>query len=139
MMKSNEERRFIDTNIIVYFASTVPTKSKIAWDIIVSGGIVSVQVLNEFVNTARGPKHRMSWGEIHDVLAVVRRQFEIVALNDEQQQLAVSIAERHNRNIYDATIIASAIDSSCDTLMSEDGHHGWTLGGLTIINPFRPR
>jgi predicted nucleic acid-binding protein len=49
------------------------------------------------------------------------------------------IAERHEREyyIYDALIIASALESSCLTLYSEDMHDGQVIDGLTIRNPFR--
>ena len=53
---------FIDTNILIY-AQGAGRKSEVAEGIIYSGGVISVQVLNEFVNVAR-LKLKYPWEEI---------------------------------------------------------------------------
>ena len=40
-------------------------------------------------------------------------------------------------HIYDAPVIAAALEASCSTLYSEDMHDGQVIDGLTIRNPFR--
>jgi predicted nucleic acid-binding protein len=40
-------------------------------------------------------------------------------------------------NIYDALVVAAALEAGCATLYSEDLHDGQTIDGqLTIRNPF---
>ncbi|QTD46730.1 hypothetical protein [Ottowia testudinis] len=39
-------------------------------------------------------------------------------------------------SLYDALIVAAALDSACTTLYSEDLNDGETVRGLRIINPF---
>ncbi len=54
---------------------------------------------------------------------------------------ALNIAERHGISLYDATIVAAAHLANCKVLYSEDFQDGRVFfeGGLTIVNPFRPR
>ena len=48
----------------------------------------------------------------------------------------MALAERHQLHIYDANIWACAILAECGTLYSEDMHHGLTIEGTTLHNPF---
>jgi predicted nucleic acid-binding protein len=42
-------------------------------------------------------------------------------------------------NIYDALVVAAALEAGCATLYSEDLHDGQAIDGqLTIRNPFAP-
>jgi predicted nucleic acid-binding protein len=44
---------------------------------------------------------------------------------------------RHGFHIYDALVIAAALEAGCATLYSEDMHSGQLIGGrLKIRNPF---
>ncbi len=52
---------------------------------------------------------------------------------------ALPWARDHNVNIYDALIIAAAIDANCDILFSEDMQDGRHFGRLQIVNPFKHR
>jgi predicted nucleic acid-binding protein len=50
---------------------------------------------------------------------------------------ALGIASRTGYQFYDALIIASALESGCTTLFSEDLQDGQVVEGrLTICNPF---
>ena len=55
----------------------------------------------------------------------------------ELHEAAIKIAERHGFGIYDALVIAAALESECAILYSEDFQDGQTFDGrLTIRNPF---
>ena len=105
-----------------------------------------MQVLNEFAAVARR-KFRMSWGEVTEALAAIRVLCPSpMAVGIETHELALSLAERYGYEIYDALISASALESKCDKLYTEDLQHGQTIvsgpgkeNGLTIVNPFRGR
>ena len=47
------DKPFLDTNIIVYAFSSNDPRSEKAETLLTAGGIISVQVLNEFVNVSR--------------------------------------------------------------------------------------
>jgi predicted nucleic acid-binding protein len=128
---------FFDTNVLLYLLSSDGTKADAAEASIAEGGHVSVQVLNEFVSVARR-KARLDWREIDDVLASVRRICRVHPLTAETHDTARALAERHALNIYDASIVASAMLAGCDWLCSEDLSDGQRFDdGLRVRNPFR--
>ncbi len=56
------------------------------------------------------------------------------AVHDE----AIRIAERDGLSIYDALIVASALDAGCDTLLTEDLQDGRIFDArLTVRHPFK--
>jgi predicted nucleic acid-binding protein len=126
---------FFDTNIIVY-AQQPNSKGEIARELLARGGVVSVQVLNEFASVSHR-KFNRSWGEIaeaiKDVLAVTDAP---VAISLDLHGAARTLAEQHKLSFYDALIVAAALDAGCETLLSEDMQNGRRFEELTIRNPF---
>ena len=100
------------------------------------GGIISVQVLNEFATVSRR-KMGHGWTEIEeaieDVLALVAPP---LPLTMETHRAALTLARDHTLAFYDALIVASAFEAGCEILYSEDLQNGRSFGGLTIANPF---
>jgi predicted nucleic acid-binding protein len=93
---------FFETNILIYFATTDVSKSDTSERVMRSGGLVSVQVLNEFVNVTRR-KYKMPWSDVYKGLESIRAICSVVSLTLETHQLGLTIAERYQLNIYDAT------------------------------------
>jgi predicted nucleic acid-binding protein len=127
---------FFDTTILIYTISETDTRADVAEDLLVSGGHISVQVLNEFAAVARR-KLKMSWKEIYEALDDIRSLCEPAApLTVTIHDAALKIAAEYGFHIYDALILASALDAGCDTLYSEDMQDGQKIGPITIRNPF---
>ena len=100
------------------------------------GGVINVQVLNEFTNVLR-KKQNQDWPIIEAALHSLRFRFpDIVPLTTDTHAAALGLAREHGFAFYDALIVASASDAGCDTLYSEDMQHNRTIGALTIRNPF---
>jgi predicted nucleic acid-binding protein len=126
---------FIDTNVLIY-AHGAGAKSETAREAILAGGVISVQVLNEFAAVLRR-KFRLEWDMIADALADVRVALGPVRPVDVETHLhALDLARSHGFSFYDALIVASALAAGCDTLLTEDLQDGRRINGLTIINPF---
>lgn len=129
--------RFLDTNVLIYAASADLTKAAKADALIATGGIISVQVLKEFVSVSRG-KLKRPWDDTRGYLNAVRHLLKVSPLTIEVHDKAVSLAERYSMHIYDAMIAASALSANCITLYSEDMHDGLLIEGkLRVTNPFR--
>jgi predicted nucleic acid-binding protein len=127
---------FVDTNVIVYFSLSDPEKFSRAAPVVELGGFVSVQVLNEFANVARS-KNQLGWDEIEESVDIICALFAIHPLTLATHRTALGLARRHQFHVYDALIVASALEAGCDTLYSEDMHHGLLVEGrLRIVNPF---
>ncbi len=128
-------KRFFDTNILVYaFLDT--DRRDLALDLLAEGGVISVQVLNEFTNVARKKWHR-DWAEIGAGLEVIRAHFgQITPIGLATHQSALELASRDGLSFYDALIVAAAIEAGCDILFSEDLQHDRKFGKLVVKNPF---
>lgn len=128
-------KTFFDTNVLLYLLSADAAKADRAEELLAGGGIVSVQVLNEFAAVA-SRKLGMPWSEIRDALGPIRAICEVESISVETHDRALEIAERYRFSIYDATIIAAALKAGCNTLYSEDLQDGQRIEKLTILNPF---
>jgi predicted nucleic acid-binding protein len=127
---------FFDSNVVLHLASGDAEKADRAEELVAGGGTISVQVLNEVVNVTRG-KMRMSWADIRVFLANFKPLVEIRPLTSEIHEAGVELAERHNIAVYDAMIVAAALEADCDVLWSEDMQHGMIFAGrLRVANPF---
>ncbi|WP_237759599.1 PIN domain-containing protein [Sulfuricella sp. T08] len=131
------DRRFFDTNVVLYLLSADQAKADRAEELLAEGGIISVQVLNEFAAVA-SRKLGMSWPEIREVLDQVRAVSSVEPLLVETHERSLLVAERYGISLYDSLIVAAALLAGCSTLYSEDMQHGQIIEGqLTICNPFR--
>lgn len=129
--------RFFDTNVLLYVLSGDEAKADRAESELSAGGIVSVQVLNEFAAVA-SRKLKMSIAEIREVLATIRALCKVVPIAEKTHDLGLQIAERYGLSVYDAMVVAAALLAECKALVSEDLQHGQTFEGtLKIRNPFR--
>lgn len=127
---------FIDTNVLIYaFASGDPRQSA-AEDVLSRGGLISVQVLNEFANVS-SRKLALPWREIEQRIEVVSTLVGAVApLSLDEHAAARKIARTRKIGFYDALIIASALAYDCDELLSEDFQSDARFGRLRVRNPF---
>jgi predicted nucleic acid-binding protein len=128
---------FFDTNVLLYLFSSDDAKADRAEDALASGGVISVQVLNEFASVAMR-KLKMPIAEIREALTTFRAVCKIVPLSEETHDKALGLAERYGLSIYDAMIVASALLAGCRMLLSEDLQDGQIIDkSLEIRNPFR--
>ncbi len=126
---------FLDTNLLIYAQSADP-KGEIARQAILSGGTISVQVVNEFSAVLRR-KFRLEWHEIADAVEDVRAALDPVRpVGIDTWEAAVALARRHRFEFHDSLILASALEAGCDTLLTEDMQAGRRIEGLTIVNLF---
>jgi predicted nucleic acid-binding protein len=130
-------RAFFDSNVLIYAMVSGDPRRERAQQLVARGGVISVQVLYEFVAVARRKMH-MSWEDVIEALDAVRILFPSpVAIAIDTHEAALKIAQRYGFGIYDAMIAAAALHARCTTLYSEDLQDGQVVEGkLTIRNPF---
>jgi predicted nucleic acid-binding protein len=126
---------FFDTNVLVHLTEENQERSSRSEDILAGGGVISVQVLNEFTAVARR-KLRLGWPETREFLDIFRATLNVVPLTIETHELGLALAERHGFNVYDGMIVAAAQLAGCTTLYTEDMHDGLVIDRLTIRNPY---
>ena len=129
-------KAFFDTNVLLYLLSADDAKADRAEQTLAEGGIISVQVLNEFASVA-SRKLNLSYAEIRDFLTTVRAMTPVVPLRVETHESALALAERYGFSFYDSLIVASALLSGCQTLYSEDLQDGQIIEQrLVVRDPF---
>jgi predicted nucleic acid-binding protein len=129
------EPAFLDTNVPLYLLSSDKKKAARAEELVAAGGVVSVQVLHEFLAVAQG-KLGLEFDEACEVLDAVKATCRVVPLDAAVHERALEIAAATGFHIYAAAICAAALEAGCGVLWSEDLQDGQRVEGLTIRNPF---
>jgi predicted nucleic acid-binding protein len=94
-------------------------------------------VLNEFVNVLRR-KLRRSWDDIDAALQDASALLlPPKSLTVQTHATAMTACRDVGCTFYDGLILASAQESGCDEVLTEDLQHVRRWGGLTIRNPFQ--
>jgi len=131
----------VDTDVLVYAADeTVQADRKrtVAWKLLRSPGLrISVQVLNEFVASARHPgKLAPTQAAEQDWLTSWFRM-PVTPLSLSLFSEALRIHEKYKFSHWDSLILSAALSLDCTVLYYEDMQHGQFIEGMEIINPFR--
>lgn len=129
-------KAFFDTNVPLYLLSDDALKAGRAEELMASGGVISVQVLNEFTSVARR-KYKAPWPAVEELLTALKSICRTEPLTRAVHEHAVRLSMRHQLSIYDACIVASALQAGCTTLYSDDLQHGQRFDTVTLQNPFR--
>ena len=131
----------LDTNLLIYAQQPNDSKNRhqVADRIIrktgLSGGIISVQVLGEFLNVCKrklaiAPLDAVS--QVQDYLDV----FECPQTTATDVTEAAMLAEQMRLSYFDALILTVAHRNGATIFLSEDMHDGLEIDGLRIVNPF---
>ena len=129
---------FLDTNVVRYAFVEGDSRGQKAEALLVKGGVISVQVLNEFAAVARC-KLNKSWEEVRRALGILRVFCpEPAPVTVKTHEAALQIGERYKYSMYDGLIMAAALETGCNIVYSEDLQDGQVIeNSLTIRNPFK--
>ena len=135
------DKVFLDTNILIYaYSKDEVEKQSIANNALETYGeniVISKQVINELVNVLF-KKFKLSSNTIENAISELDTFMPIVDFDLTTQIKALHLKERYNFQYYDALIVATALESGCTILLSEDTQDQQVIENtLTIINPFK--
>ena len=137
------DRYFIDTNIFAYtFDKQSKKKAKISKEIVAHSlssneGIISYQVVQEFLNIAtRKFKNPLKIQDSKIYLRKILLPLCEIYPSEILFELGLDIQSTTQYSFYDSMIIGSAIKGKCNKLYTEDLSNGHTIQGVTIVNPF---
>ena len=135
------EKSFIDSNVWLYLFADDDSDKRVRADTFLSERtgtdtlFTSWQVVNEVWSTL------LRKGDSDGVLREMAEHFllscQLVAFSCDLLVLAHGLRMRNTLHFWDSLIIAAALESDSDTLVSEDMQHGRTFGRLTIRNIFK--
>ena len=133
-------RSFIDTNVLVYADSAdagdkqARATALIAEHLRAGTGVVSTQVLHEFVNAAL-----RKLGLPLDIVRARLRlygRFEVINASVAAVHDALDLYALHQLSLWDALVLQAARQSGCVQLLTEDLQAGSVIAGVRVVNPF---
>lgn len=138
----NEDKIFIDTNILVY-AHDISAEEKhgIAKKIILDlweskCGVISTQVLQEFfVCMTKKINRPLNAGTAKEIIIELLK-WEVVVNEGVEILKAIEINQKYKYSFWDSMIINAAISGGANLLLSEDMHDGQEIENVKIENPF---
>jgi predicted nucleic acid-binding protein len=136
--------RFVDTNVLLYAASTAEDereKALRARDLLEAEDLaLSVQVLQEFYVQATRPTRtqRLSHEQATGLVEAFLR-FPVQDTTVALVRAALETASRFSVSYWDAAIIEAARGLGCATLLTEDLGDGTDFAGVRVVNPFTSR
>jgi len=129
---------FLDTNILLYAASTAKSEQhkriKARELLALEGGGLSVQVQAEFYVNAT-TKFKLPHDRVVGILESLDA-YPVLAVTEVVFWAALQIKDRYKLSYWDSAIIAAAVELGCHTVYSEDLNHGQSCAGVRVINPF---
>ena len=134
-------KAFLDSNIFIYsFLNQDVAKKSVAAKIVAQSvrdrnGYVSLQVANEFCNVMT-KKSAKTADEISQALQVLDK-LNFVQASTVTVRKALEIKDRYDIQFYDALIVAAAVASGCDLILTEDLNDGQMYCGIKAVNPFK--
>ena len=134
-------RHFIDSNVWIYLMTDDdPAKKKQAGtfvrDLINTGAaIVSWQVINEVCRTLVCKKNKDE-SFVRLTIELICGSCEIIDFSEHMLEIASDLRAQHSVSFWDSLVIAAALESDCDTLISEDMQDGRKFGRMAVRNIF---
>jgi predicted nucleic acid-binding protein len=139
--KEMNDRVFVDTNIWVYakINGKDDIKRKMAIDFLSKLKVqvyISTQIINEFFNVLA--KNKIDNDKIIESIYQILNNVILSEVTFSIIERSWKLREKYHYSVYDSLILASAIESDCTILYSEDLHHNQLVENkLRIINPFK--
>lgn len=131
-------RFFVDTNILVYSVADDLRKRDVAEALLLKdGAVMSPQVISEFVAVTLR-KHILEAEKVVEYARKFLSVFQIASTSANTIATALEVMTKYHFSYWDSLILASAIQSSCHVVYSEDLQDGQQIEGrLMVVNPFR--
>lgn len=127
----------IDTNVLVYlYDNSIPTKRNIALELLSNKPQIPSQVVSELLNVLRRLLP-MSKENLLMHIAELIMGCNIIPTLPSTLYKASLLVKNYQFQLFDAVIVASAMENNCSILYSEDMHYGLKVDNkLLILNPF---
>jgi len=135
-----KDKVFVDSNVWLYlFLPFETNKNKIANEFILEKAsqsiFISYQVINEVTNQLL--RNKLDENKVKVCIEYIYEICTIHNFSKEIIMLASTLRERYTFSFWDSIITASALNSGCNTLVTEDMHDGLKIENMIIKNIFK--
>jgi predicted nucleic acid-binding protein len=129
-------KAFLDSNVLIYALGSDAAKKAAAVALMHSSATISTQVLAEVANVMRR-KLGFDPQQAGEVVTDLAERLDVVLVGTQTIISAMALAQRHSLSHFDSQIVASALESGCELLYSEDFQAGQVFESrLRVVNPF---
>ena len=131
-------KAFLDTNLFVYMQSASDNdKKELSYQALEKFDcVVSTQVVNELCNVAL-KKLMIKPEQLRQILRAMSSSCDVCVITLDTVDITLRLKERYGFSYYDSLIVASALESDCAYLISEDMSDGQMIEDrLEIVNIF---
>ena len=136
-------KAFVDANILVYASLDDPdetVKRKLATALLSQSErlTTSVQAVNEFCSAMR--KNKVPPRLAKQFANAFLESLNVLPLSPGTLRSAWNLTDNYSLSYWDSLIVASALESGCEILYTEDLQHGQVFEKtLKVVNPFLPK
>jgi predicted nucleic acid-binding protein len=111
-------------------------KKSISEQLLLEMPLISAQVLTEIANVCKR-RFKYSKEQVLNLWTDLLTDCSLAKTDNATFTVAITLSKKYDFQVYDSLIVASALNSECDILYSEDMQHKMVIENkLTIINPF---
>ena len=127
----------VDSNVVLYPCLPKHTRRKsTSLELLRHRPHFSSQTLSEVINVCR-KRWKFSKDKLIRVSEFMLENGQLISVTRDTVRLAHTLIEQYQFQYFDALIVASALDTGCNILFSEDMQHELLVdNSLRIINPF---
>ncbi|MCF0039334.1 PIN domain-containing protein [Dyadobacter fanqingshengii] len=127
----------LDTNILIYLYDFSDEKKRHISELLLAvRPAISAQVISEYLNVTKRLQ-KLPKLEVLEKCVKLLAFCDIIPLNVKTMEKALLLLRKHDFQMFDSIIIASALEANCSILYSEDLQHNQLIENkLTIVNPF---
>ncbi len=132
----------LDTNVLAYAEGVGDEPRRSATHALLSllpaaTVVVPVQALGELFRVLTG-KRGMSAKKARTAVLGWVDTFDTAESTQAAMMSALDMVVEHRLQVWDALILSAAAEAQCRVLLSEDFQHGFTVRGVTVVNPYAP-
>ncbi|GBU21009.1 hypothetical protein R80B4_00896 [Fibrobacteres bacterium R8-0-B4] len=128
----------LDTNILLYRHNRpYDVQRTIVDKFLDETPVISSQVISEYLNVMQR-RFKVEKRKLIRACAIWLQDCYVHPVTDSTIELADTLINRYDFQLFDGIIVASALEFGCGILYSEDMHDGLIVEKkLTIVNPFK--
>ena len=136
------DRRFLDSNIIVYAYDSSDLKKQACSQNIIRDGIraeslvISSQVLGECYNVFTKKFRPQIPAADAEVILKALEVLDIYPISKQDSFHAMQLSQRFKISYWDALILSSAQAANCKVVLSEDLSASQDYDGIRVVNPY---
>lgn len=135
-----KDRFSLDTNILVYAVDVdAGERHERSKELMAQAArrdcVLTVQALAEFFHVTTG-KNLLELSRARAFVGDWLEVFPVASADEAALVRAMDAVEEHRLSFWDAMLWATARQSGCAAILSEDMQDGRRLSGVTFINPF---